>query len=84
MNPTGLHDYHVIIKRPMDLGTVKKKMDARSYGDQVSMLSKLSPSLLALRPMEQRTLRTLNNNLNTNIYSYLETSRGKSFNLYVN
>jgi len=68
----------------MDLGTVKKKMDARSYGDQVSMLSKLFPSLLALRPMEQRTLRTLNNHLNTNIYSYLETSCGKSFNLYVN
>ena len=31
--PTGLHDYHDIIKRPMDLGTVKRKMDARVYAD---------------------------------------------------
>lgn len=30
---TGLHDYHDIIKRPMDLGTVKRKMDARLYAD---------------------------------------------------
>ena len=27
----GLHDYHKIIKEPMDLGTVKNKMDQRSY-----------------------------------------------------
>ena len=27
----GLHDYHLIITRPMDLGTVKKKMDNREY-----------------------------------------------------
>ncbi|XP_065170794.1 homeotic protein female sterile-like isoform X2 [Atheta coriaria] len=27
----GLHDYHDIIKKPMDLGTVKQKMDAREY-----------------------------------------------------
>ena len=27
----GLHDYHDIIKKPMDLGTVKAKMDGRDY-----------------------------------------------------
>ena len=33
--------------------------------------------------MEQRTLRNVNNYLNTNIYSYLETSVGQSSNLYL-
>lgn len=28
-----LHDYHDIIKYPMDLGTIKKKMDSRQYAD---------------------------------------------------
>merc|ERR1719489_654781 len=27
----GLHDYHSVIKHPMDLGTVKTKMDNREY-----------------------------------------------------
>ncbi|XP_076316448.1 bromodomain-containing protein 3-like isoform X2 [Tachypleus tridentatus] len=27
----GLHDYHKVIKQPMDLGTVKQKLDAREY-----------------------------------------------------
>jgi hypothetical protein len=34
--------------------------------------------------MEQCTLKNVNNYLNTNIYSYLETSGGKSSNLYLN
>ncbi len=34
--------------------------------------------------MEQCTLKNVNNCLNTNIYSYLETSGGKSYNLYLN
>ncbi len=34
--------------------------------------------------MEQRTLKNVNNCLNTNIYTYLETSGGKSYNLYLN
>jgi hypothetical protein len=34
--------------------------------------------------MEQRTLKNVNNCLNTNIYSYLETSGGQSSNLYLN
>jgi hypothetical protein len=34
--------------------------------------------------MEQRALKNVNNYLNTNIYSYLESSRGQISNLYLN
>jgi hypothetical protein len=34
--------------------------------------------------MEQYALKKVNNCLNINIYSYLETSGGKHFNLYLN
>ncbi len=34
--------------------------------------------------MEQRTFKNVNNYLNTNIYSYLETCVGQSSNLYSN
>ncbi len=34
--------------------------------------------------MEKRTLKNVNNCLNINIYSYLETSVSKSYNLYLN
>jgi hypothetical protein len=34
--------------------------------------------------MEQQTFKNVNNCLNTNIYSYLETSGGQSSNLYLN
>ncbi len=34
--------------------------------------------------MEQHALKNLNNCLDTNIYSYLETSGGQSSNLYLN
>ncbi len=34
--------------------------------------------------LEQRTLKNINNCLNTNIYSYVETSGGQSSNLYLN
>ncbi len=40
--------------------------------------------LLQLKTMEQRALKNVNNCLNTNIYSYLETSGGQSYNLYLN
>ncbi len=39
---------------------------------------------IAAIPMEQHTLKNVNNCLNTNIYSYLETSSGQSSNLYLN
>ncbi len=34
--------------------------------------------------MEERALKIVNTCLNANIYSYLETSGGKSYNLYLN
>jgi hypothetical protein len=34
--------------------------------------------------MEQHTIQNVKNCLNTNIYFYLETSGGQSFNLYLN
>ena len=34
--------------------------------------------------MEELTLKNVNQSLNTNIYSYLETSSGQSYNLYLN
>jgi hypothetical protein len=34
--------------------------------------------------MEQCALKDVNNCLNTNIYSYLETSGGVSYNIYLN
>ncbi|XP_055522078.1 bromodomain-containing protein 2-like isoform X1 [Leucoraja erinacea] len=32
-NALGLHDYHDLIKHPMDLSTIKRKMDEREYQD---------------------------------------------------
>ncbi len=34
--------------------------------------------------MEQHTLKNVNKSMNTNIYSYLETSGGQSSNSYLN
>ncbi len=34
--------------------------------------------------IEQPALKNVNNCLNTNVYSYLETSGGQSYDLYVN
>jgi len=46
-----------------------KKLNVRDSGDV---------------PKEQPTLKNVNNCLKTNIFSYLETSGGKSYNLYFN
>ncbi len=35
-------------------------------------------------PMKEHALKNVNNCLNANIYYYLETSGGQSYNLYVN
>ncbi len=37
-----------------------------------------------VKGMEKHTLKNVNNSMNTNIYSYLETSGGQSFNPYLN
>ncbi len=34
--------------------------------------------------MEEHALKYVSNGLNTNIYSYLETYGGQSYNLYIN
>jgi hypothetical protein len=34
--------------------------------------------------MEHHALKNVNNSVNTNIYSYLETSGGKSYSQYLN
>jgi hypothetical protein len=44
----------------------------------------LNMGLKALIEMQQQTLKNVNNCLNTNIYSYLETSGGQSSNPYLN
>jgi hypothetical protein len=50
-----------------------------------SLLTKWQNKLECLTlPMEQHALRSVNNCLNTNIYSYLETSGDQSSNLYLN
>ncbi len=44
----------------------------------------LSAIMLSVMAMEQCTLKNVNNNLKNNIYSYLETSGGRSSILYLN
>ncbi len=46
--------------------------------------TKSSVQLTSNLEMEQHTLKTVNNCLNTYIYSYLEMSGGQSFNVYLN
>jgi hypothetical protein len=51
---------------------------------QTLKLTSLSLASLKAGPMEQRALKNVSNCLNTNIYSYLETSGGEISNLYLN
>jgi hypothetical protein len=46
-------------------------------------ISYLKFSAFQLGAMEEHTLKIVNNSLNTNLYSYLETSVGQSYILYV-
>jgi hypothetical protein len=57
---------------------------ASERGCEGVSVQKLYSSSLTVQLMEQHTLKNVNNCLNTNIYSYLETSGGQSSNLYLN
>ncbi len=48
------------------------------------LMTFLMKILTTLNTVEQRALRSLNNCLNTNIYSNFEASGGQSSNLYLN
>ncbi len=50
----------------------------------VALLGNVEITVTKPHKMEQHTLKIVNNCLNTNIYSYLETSGGHSLNLYLN
>ncbi len=50
----------------------------------VALITMASLGDITTNRMEQRTLENVNNCLNTNIYSYLETSGSHSSNLYLN
>ena len=45
---------------------------------------KIKDCMYSLFPLEQHALKKVNNCLNANIYSYLETTGGQSSNLYLN
>jgi len=53
---------------------------------QCDQMSRISKGLLKNQRhvMEQHALKNVNSCLNTNIYSYLDTSSGTSSNLYLN
>jgi hypothetical protein len=50
---------------------------------QLSVVLIIVTLLNTVMPMEQRALKNVNNYLNTNIYSYLETSGGQNSNIYL-
>ena len=47
-------------------------------------MTRVNVRKLITSAMEQHAFKNVNNCLNTNIYSYLEASGGKSSNLYLN
>ncbi|KAK4157334.1 Bromodomain-containing protein [Chaetomidium leptoderma] len=38
----GVPDYHDVVKKPMDLSTMKAKMDGREYGDETEFLADMN------------------------------------------
>jgi len=68
------------VKSDLEIGRVNGAFtDNLITFDGVTMTSKFAFSW-----MEQRALKIVNNCLNTNFYSYLETSGGQSYDLYLN
>ncbi len=78
------------------LGTVKYKHGLNNKVKQASVFSISATNILVYylwvrlgaypktrAAMEQRTLKHVNNNLNTNIYSYMGTSGGQSSDLFL-
>ncbi len=59
------------------------KMSSKNFS-QLMPLSLIDIGVVYCSAMEQRALKNVNNCLNTNISSYLETSGGQSSNLYLN
>jgi hypothetical protein len=55
-----------------------------SKNSQKNIILTNTLAFLSRQTMEQHTLKTVNNCLNTNIYSYIETSGGQDSNLYLN
>jgi len=49
-----------------------------------SVLNWTQACQLHFNPMEQRAFKNVNNCLNTDINSYLDTSGGKSYKIYLN
>jgi hypothetical protein len=56
----------------------------RTVKSNMAKLRTHTIKLFTAVPLEQRSLKIVNNCFNTNIYSYLETSGGQSSNLYLN
>ena len=54
---------------------------AGSMGTQAVYVTQMP--MVTAQTMEQRTFKNVNNYQNTNIYSYLETSGGQNYNLYL-
>ncbi len=48
------------------------------------IINKNEPNFKKVEVIEEHVLKNVNNCWNTNIYSYLETSGGESFNIYLN
>jgi len=69
-------------KIPRAQGTLRKKVDP-SYIFVTSFLALQTRDVSLGILMEQNALKIVSNCLNTNIYSYLETSGNQSYNLYL-